>query len=191
MWPYIYQVQTTVVHIHFRNHLMLQVSLWLYSYCRINYTWNILEWYLISLAVSHQEYSWVYGNHESFFKSGYLYKSSRAIYCIKQVFLIITLKMSRYSSVSSENMPQAEKPGLNSRWGASMGFFLFATASKLALGPTQPPIQLVTGILFPEAKRPWRESSHSPSSTTDDSTNLMCHGVVLSWAMDASSRRGT
>jgi hypothetical protein len=40
--------------------------------------------------------------------------------------------------------------------------FLFSTSSRPALGPTQPPIQWVTGALFPRVKRPGRESDHSP-----------------------------
>jgi hypothetical protein len=43
-----------------------------------------------------------------------------------------------------------------------LGIFLLTTASRPALGPTQPPIQWVTRALFLEVKRPWREADHSP-----------------------------
>jgi hypothetical protein len=41
-----------------------------------------------------------------------------------------------------------------------MGIFLFATASRTALRPTQPPIQWVPGALSLEVKRPRREADH-------------------------------
>jgi hypothetical protein len=44
------------------------------------------------------------------------------------------------------------------------GIFLFATASRPALGPTQFPFQCVRGALFPELKQPGREADHSPPS---------------------------
>jgi hypothetical protein len=43
-----------------------------------------------------------------------------------------------------------------------LGIFLFITASRMALGPTQPPIQWVLGI-----KRPGREADHSPPSSAE------------------------
>jgi hypothetical protein len=53
--------------------------------------------------------------------------------------------------------------GFDSRRG--LGIFLFATASRTALGPTQPPIRWVLGILSPGIKRPGREADHlSPTS---------------------------
>jgi hypothetical protein len=49
------------------------------------------------------------------------------------------LKLVRDSSVSIVTMLRAERPGFGSRqW---QGFLLFATASRPAPGPTQPPMQ--------------------------------------------------
>jgi hypothetical protein len=46
-----------------------------------------------------------------------------------------------------------------------LGIFLFATASRTALGPTQPPIQWIPGTLSLGVKRQGREADHSlPSS---------------------------
>jgi len=45
---------------------------------------------------------------------------------------------------------------------ALMGFFSFTIASRLALGPTQPPIQWVLGALSLGAKY---EADHSPPSS--------------------------
>jgi hypothetical protein len=46
--------------------------------------------------------------------------------------------------------------------------FLFSTASRPSLGPTQPPIHWVPGVLFPEVKWSRREADHSPPSTAED-----------------------
>jgi hypothetical protein len=48
---------------------------------------------------------------------------------------------------------------------AGLGIFLFTTASRMALGLTQPPIQRVQRTLSLRVKRPGREADHShPSS---------------------------
>jgi hypothetical protein len=53
--------------------------------------------------------------------------------------------------------------GFESRQG--LGIFLFTTASRTALGPTQPPIQWVPGAVSLGVKQPVREGDHSlPSS---------------------------
>jgi hypothetical protein len=52
--------------------------------------------------------------------------------------------------------------GFDSRRGW-LEIFLFSTASRPVLGPTQSPIQMAPGALFPGVKRPWREADHSPS----------------------------
>jgi hypothetical protein len=50
---------------------------------------------------------------------------------------------------------------------AGARIFLFATASRQALVPTQPPIQWVPAANTPGIKRPGREADHSPSSSAD------------------------
>jgi len=70
---------------------------------------------------------------------------------------------------------------------AMMGFFLFATASRPALRPIQPPIQWVPEAITRGVKRPEREADHSPPPSADfmnawtyTSTHPTCpHGVVL------------
>jgi hypothetical protein len=51
---------------------------------------------------------------------------------------------------------------LDSRQG--LGVFLFATASRPVLGPTQTPIQWVPRALSLKVKRPGPEADHSPPS---------------------------
>jgi hypothetical protein len=48
-----------------------------------------------------------------------------------------------------------------------MGIFLFDTASRPVLGPTQPPIQWVAGTHFLGVTRPVREVDHSPPSSAE------------------------
>jgi len=44
--------------------------------------------------------------------------------------------------------------GIHFMAGAGKGYFLFATMSRLALRPTQPPIEWVPWALSPRVKRP-------------------------------------
>jgi hypothetical protein len=48
-----------------------------------------------------------------------------------------------------------------------LGIFLFITMSRTAVGPTQPPIQWVSGFLSLGIKRPGREAGQSPPSSTE------------------------
>jgi hypothetical protein len=56
--------------------------------------------------------------------------------------------------------------GFDSRRG--LGIFLFTTASRTAVGPTQPPIQRVPGSLSLGVKRPGSEADHSPPTSTEE-----------------------
>jgi hypothetical protein len=66
--------------------------------------------------------------------------------------------------------------------------FLFTTASRTALGPTQPPIQWVPGALSLGIKRPGCEADHSPPSNAEVKEwvelylhfPIRLHGVALS-----------
>jgi hypothetical protein len=51
--------------------------------------------------------------------------------------------------------------GFESRQG--LGIFLFTTAFRTALRPTQPPIQCVPGALSLGVKRAGRKADHSPA----------------------------
>jgi hypothetical protein len=60
--------------------------------------------------------------------------------------------------------------GLNDRRFESqqeLRIFLFTTASRTALVPTQPPIQRVPGFLSLRVKRPGCEADHSPPSSAE------------------------
>jgi len=66
-----------------------------------------------------------------------------------------------------------------------LGIFLFATASRTALGPTHLPIQGVPGVLSLGVKRPKREAhSSSPSAEVKNELRIAfafpigVHGLV-------------
>jgi hypothetical protein len=77
---------------------------------------------------------------------------------------------------------------LGSDFRRGVGIFLFTAASGTALGPTQPPIQWVSGVLSLGVKGPGRESDHSPLSSAEvknawrytPTPSIRLHGVVLS-----------
>jgi hypothetical protein len=71
---------------------------------------------------------------------------------------------------------------------SGLGIFLFTTASRTALGPTQTPIQWVPRAISLGVKRPGREADNSASSTAEVKecvelyihSSIRLHGVVLS-----------
>jgi hypothetical protein len=62
-------------------------------------------------------------------------------------------------------LPDVGILGFDSR--RELGIFLFTTASRTALEPTQPPIQWVPGALSLGVKRPGREADHSSPSNAE------------------------
>jgi hypothetical protein len=52
--------------------------------------------------------------------------------------------------------------------------FLLSAASRLALGPTQLPIQRVPGALSPGVKQPGREADHSPQTSAEVKKTWIC-----------------
>jgi hypothetical protein len=73
-------------------------------------------------------------------------------------------------------------------WGGGLEFFLFTTATRTALGPTQPPIQWVPEAHSLGVKRPGREADHSPPSSAENKecrelylhSPIRLHGLMLS-----------
>jgi hypothetical protein len=69
-----------------------------------------------------------------------------------------------------------------------VGIFLFTTATRMTLGPTQPPIRLVPGALSLGVNRPGREADYSPPSSAEVKNvwsytsipQIRLDGVVLS-----------
>jgi hypothetical protein len=76
--------------------------------------------------------------------------------------------------------------GFDSRKG--LGIFLFITASRTALGPTQPLIQWIPGAVSLGVKLQVREADHSPPSSAKViecielyfHSPILLHGVVFS-----------
>jgi hypothetical protein len=72
------------------------------------------------------------------------------------------LKMSRYS-----DWLRGERPRVWVRVPVGSKNVLFSTASRPVLGPTQPPIQLVTGAPSLWVKRQGRETDHPPPTSAE------------------------
>jgi len=78
--------------------------------------------------------------------------------------------------------------GSRIRFWAGAGNFLFTTASRMSLVPTQPPIQGVKGALSLRVKRTECEDEHLPPSCAEVKecvelnlySPIRLHGVVLS-----------
>jgi hypothetical protein len=78
-------------------------------------------------------------------------------------------KRSRYSDWLRAGRPRV--------WSSSPGrvkYFLFSAASRPALGPTQPPIHWVPGVLYPGVKRQRREADHLSPTRAEVKKKFIC-----------------
>jgi hypothetical protein len=75
------------------------------------------------------------------------------------------LLLPPFKGVSIVIRIRAGRSGFDS--GQEQGLFLFATASRLALGPTQTRIQWIPGALSPEVTGLGHEVDHSPPSSAE------------------------
>jgi hypothetical protein len=62
---------------------------------------------------------------------------------------------------------RGERPRGRSSSPGRLKNFLFSTSSRPALGPAQPPIQLVPGALSTGVKRSGRDADHSPPTSAE------------------------
>jgi hypothetical protein len=88
-------------------------------------------------------------------------------FCIRNI-CIIQLKITLYQGINIANSIKVcvclKLPNLKPQCSI---FIINVTASRMALGPTQPPIQWMPGALSLRVKRPGREADHSPPSSTE------------------------
>jgi hypothetical protein len=94
------------------------------------------------------------------------------IQCLIPVILAFVIYLSfsppvksRGSSVGTVTDYGLDDQGSRVRFPKGAGIFLFSTASRMTLGPNEPPIQWVRGGSSPGIKQPWREADHSRPST--------------------------
>jgi hypothetical protein len=78
--------------------------------------------------------------------------------------LLTAARINVYSSVSAGTGDGLDGHGLILQ---GQEIFLYSTASRPALGPTQPPVQWVPEALSPGVKRPGCEADHSPPSSAE------------------------
>jgi hypothetical protein len=77
-------------------------------------------------------------------------------------------KGSRVSSVSTVSDYGLDDRAIGDRSPAVQRIFPLTSVTRPALGPTQPPIQWVPGVLSPWVKaRPRRDADHSPPSSAE------------------------
>jgi hypothetical protein len=97
------------------------------------------------------------------FKSKFV-EVSVLFYFILPLYKIYSLQIrNRVSAVGIETGYGLENRGVGVR--VPVGSRIFSTSSRLALRPTQPPIQWVTGALSQGVKRLAREADHSPPAS--------------------------
>jgi hypothetical protein len=90
-------------------------------------------------------------------------------YFIIFIIIIIIIIIIILSRGGADGIAIAAGDGLDGQ-GSIPGkgkIFIFSTASKSALGPTQPPLQWVPGAIFPGVKRPGLQADNLPSSRAE------------------------
>jgi hypothetical protein len=111
----------------------------------------------------------------------------RIIVLITIIYLYISYTKSRGSSVGIALGYGLDDRDSRIRFPAGLGIFLFTTAFRTVLGPTQPPIQGVPGALSLGVKLPVRETDHSPPASAEvknewkytSTPPIRLHGAVL------------
>jgi hypothetical protein len=79
---------------------------------------------------------------------------------------------SRYSDWLRAARPKGRSPS-----PGRVKNFLFSTASRPALGPSQPPTQWVLGTVSPVVKRPGHEADHSPPASAEIKKMWICRST--------------
>jgi hypothetical protein len=82
---------------------------------------------------------------------------------ISHNFCVTHFQLSRYNEWATGWT--TEDLRFDSRKGKHI--FFFSITSGLVLGPTQPPLKWVSGVVAPLTKLPEREADHSPLSTPE------------------------
>jgi hypothetical protein len=101
---------------------------------------------------------------------GFSYGSNRKEFAEGTFTSLLSERSSKLKQGSG--IAQWYSAGLRAGWSrvrvrAGTWNFLFTTASSPTLGPTQPPVRGVSGVLSLGVKRSQREANHSPSSSTE------------------------
>jgi hypothetical protein len=85
----------------------------------------------------------------------------------RKVFFFLSFNLPSFlKQIRDGSVAIALGYGLDDRWWR-LGILLFTTASRMALEPTQPPIQWVPGALSLGVKLLGREDDHSPPSSVE------------------------
>jgi hypothetical protein len=85
----------------------------------------------------------------------------RGVRCWQNVYNFLINTTEQHNRVAYFTKVLSPEAGYRKLLVSGLGIFHFSTASRTALGPTQPPIQLVPGALSLRIKRVEREADHS------------------------------
>jgi hypothetical protein len=148
--------------------------------------WRLLELVAIQNGHKHQYHRWDSNKQQLGHRPQKLYhhdarcRPSGSTFLCKVLLehllnMILPLAYLFYSSLRSLNILVSwvfafyglDDRGSRVRFPTGDGIFLFTTAFRTALEPTQPPIQWVPGALSLGVKQPGREADHSPPSSAE------------------------